>query len=312
MLDFTFGDLFCGAGGTSRGATKAGGKSKFAYDYNTKYNQADVYRSNFGHCIHKPIQDVSVEEVLGLPDIDLLCASPPCQQWSKLRDKNLPPRKDKDIGIEILPFVAIKKPKFIFLENVREYANAPVFTAICQVLRELGYFVEFKIVNLADWGVPQSRVRTIMLATNQGDFQFPFRNDRHVGWGDVVSAEAIACCQKVEFTKHQQARLPANLRPYSLIERVGARDDRDIQCRYFHEPSFTIKALGHDRHWRQADIWTGSQLYGVSVEVCRKLQTFPDEHLLPIDNVHAWYGIGNSVPPLFAEKLLSDFISLFA
>lgn len=310
MLDFSFGDSFCGAGGTSRGATKAGGKSKFAYDLN--YVQSEVYKANFGHCTNKSIQDVSVEEILALPDINMFCVSPPCQFWSRARNKNLPKRKDKDVGIDILPFIAIKKPEFVFLENVEDYAKSPVFKAICETLRELGYFVEFKICNMADWSVPQSRTRTIMLASNQGEFQFPFRNEKHIGWGEVVSAEAIARCQKVEFTNHQKARLPANLRPYSLLEREGARDDRNIQCRYFHEPSFTIKALGGDRHWRQADIWTGSQLYGVSVEVCRKLQTFPDEHLLPEDNVHAWYGIGNSVPPLFAEKLLSDFISLFA
>lgn len=309
MLDFAFGDLFCGAGGTSRGATRAGGKSKFAYDLN--YVQSEVYKANFGHCTNKSIQDVGVAEILALSDINLLCASPPCQQYSRCRNKNLRDRKDKDVGIDILPFIAIKKPEFVFLENVEDYAKSPVFKAICETLRELGYFVEFKICNLANWGVPQSRVRTIMLATNQGEFQFPFRNEKTIGWGESVSAEAIARCQKVEFTNHQKARLPANLRPYSLLEREGARDDRDIQCRYFHEPCFTIKALGSDRHWRQADIWTGSQLYGVSVEVCRKLQTFPDEHLLPEDNVHAWYGIGNSVPPLFAEKLLSDFISLF-
>ena len=75
MLDFAFGDLFCGAGGTSRGATRAGGKSKFAYDLN--YVQSEVYKANFGHCTNKSIQDVGVAEILALSDINLLCASPP-------------------------------------------------------------------------------------------------------------------------------------------------------------------------------------------------------------------------------------------
>ena len=310
MKQFTFGDLFCGAGGSSRGATRAGGSSKFGIDLNRV--QAEVYRGNFRHCHVASIQDFTVADILKLPDINLLSASPPCQGYSMARRKNLPDRKDKDAGLHILPFVIAKKPEFIFLENVEPYAKSPVFAAICNALRSLGYFVEWKICNMADWGVPQKRMRTIMLASNQKSFQFPTRSEKHVGWGNVVDAGMIARCKEVDFTKHQRDRLPVNMQPMCLIERVGASDERTLQHKYMHEPVFTIKALGHDRHWRQMDIWTGEKLYGVSVEIARKLHGYPDEHLLPFDNQLAWYGIGNSVPPMFVEKLLSDFLPLFA
>lgn len=307
MKSFKFGDLFCGCGGTSRGLTDIGGKSQFGIDFNAV--QSEVYKSNFGHCTTRMIQSLSHEEIELLPDIDLLAASPPCQGYSEARRKDLPQRGDMAVGLDILPYIRIKKPSFIFLENVRGYHKKPVLNQIEETLIDLGYHVESKVVNMANWGVPQSRIRTIMLASNQKSFQFPFRNEKHVGWGHGLDAATIARCEKVDFTKHQLARLPAKLAPMSLIERAGASSDQNLTCRYYHEPSFTMKAL--KGHWRQMDIWTGDRLYGVSIEVARNIQGFPPHHLLPINNQLAWYGMGNSVPPLFVSKLISAFLELF-
>jgi len=131
------------------------------------------YESRFGKdsCVNEDINKVLDEYEAGvreIPDCDLVVGGFPCQDYSVA--KPLP----KAGGIEgkkgvlwwdIYRMLKLKRPKFVLLENVDRLIKSPVkqrgrdFTIILSCLNELGYSVEWRVINAADYGMPQKRRR---------------------------------------------------------------------------------------------------------------------------------------------------------
>lgn len=179
----TCASLFSGFGGWDLGAKAAGLSPRWAIEFDPKI--AEVYARNLGeHIITAGVQDV---DPAGLEAVDVLFTSPPCQQYSKARtDKSLAPRADADIGLRCIDFIRILKPRVYFLENVPAYAKSPTFNAIVAALFDLGYWVQFSIVNAADYGVPQTRKRLILRATLGEPPRGLPQAERWVGWYEAI------------------------------------------------------------------------------------------------------------------------------
>lgn len=174
----TIASLFSGGGGVDCGAKIAGFQPIWSIEKDP--DVAEVYAANLKHQpIIKSVADVN-PFCLERPDV--LWASPPCQEWSIARSKNLPPREDADIEYAVIGFLEILQPKVFILENVEGYRKARVFHAIVDVLHHLGYWVQWEVLNMADWGVPQTRRRLILRAV-KGSFVPPLPpKQKWVGW----------------------------------------------------------------------------------------------------------------------------------
>jgi DNA (cytosine-5)-methyltransferase 1 len=178
---FTTIDLFCGAGGLTEGFRRAGFECVLANDIDQQaiqtfqHNHADVI------CLTKDIQEISTSDfecLIGTKTtrVDVLCGGPPCQGFSLagLRFTDDPRNK------LFLDFVRVAKyfePTIIVFENVpglTTMQGGAVLTAIVAEFEKLGYCCQFRILNSADYGVPQMRQRFILLGVrNSSRVSFP-------------------------------------------------------------------------------------------------------------------------------------------
>jgi DNA (cytosine-5)-methyltransferase 1 len=171
----TVAELFAGVGGFRIGLARAGWKTIFSnqWEPSTKVQHAsEVYEANFGHIGHT---NFDISELPSLPNkIDLLVGGFPCQDYSVAKTLNSSKGLVGKKGVlwwEILRLVEAHKPKFVFLENVDRLLKSPStqrgrdFAIMLKTLGDAGYSIEWRIVNAADYGYPQRRIRVFIVAT---------------------------------------------------------------------------------------------------------------------------------------------------
>ena len=168
-------ELFAGVGGFRIGLARAGWKTTFSNQWEpaTKVQHAsDVYVAQFGEDGHT---NIDIAEVKALPkNIDLLVGGFPCQDYSVAKTLNSSKGLKGKKGVlwwEILRLVNGQKPKFIFLENVDRLLKSPSnqrgrdFAVMLKTLGDEGYSIEWRVVNAAEYGFPQRRIRVFIVAT---------------------------------------------------------------------------------------------------------------------------------------------------
>ena len=170
-------ELFAGVGGFRIGLARAGWKTVFSNQWEpaTKVQHAsEVYVARFGADGHS---NEDIADVDSLPkNIDLLVGGFPCQDYSVAKTLNSAKGLKGKKGVlwwEILRLVQGQKPKFIFLENVDRLLKSPSnqrgrdFAVMLKTLGDEGYTIEWRVVNAAEYGFPQRRIRVFIVATKK-------------------------------------------------------------------------------------------------------------------------------------------------
>jgi len=168
----TFVDLFCGIGGFHVAASNLGMECVFACDIDSEARHA--YQHNFGMHPHGDITSIASKNI---PDHDLLCAGFPCQPFSIIGSRKGFSDPRGTLFFEIARIIRDKKPKAVVLENVRQLATidkGKTLESILDTLRQLGYWVDYKILNALNFGVPQKRERILIVATQKDIQSFPW------------------------------------------------------------------------------------------------------------------------------------------
>lgn len=174
-------DLFAGAGGLTLGLKRAGFTILGAIEidpiavetYRLNHPRVDVWQ-----CDIVNVDPIDFQRRLALTpgSLDLLAGCPPCQGFSTMRTLNgsrsvLDVRND--LLFEFLRFARALQPKAIMMENVPGLFVDQRLTELSSVLSTLGYICEARIVDAAEYGVPQRRRRMILLASLQEGLKFP-------------------------------------------------------------------------------------------------------------------------------------------
>ncbi|MDD3013715.1 MAG: DNA (cytosine-5-)-methyltransferase [Candidatus Gastranaerophilales bacterium] len=179
---FTFIDLFAGIGGLRKGFESIGGKCIYTSEWD-KYAQ-QTYKANYV-CNHKVDGDITKVNVEDIPQHDVLLAGFPCQPFSiagisKKNSLNRPNgfqcESQGTLFFEVARIIEHHKPKVFLLENVKNlvgHDKGNTFKVIYNTLtKELGYYVEFKVIDARSW-VPQHRERIYIVGfKNKNDFTF--------------------------------------------------------------------------------------------------------------------------------------------
>ena len=175
MAEMTVAELFAGVGGFRLGLEKSGWKTVFANQWEPgKKNQwaFDCYNKHFPDSINinKDIATVPASEI---PNHTLLVGGFPCQDYSVAQTLSNSKGIEGKKGVlwwEINRIAEEKKPRFILLENVDRLLKSPAkqrgrdFAIILSCLNTLGYAVEWRVINAADYGLQQRRRRTFIFA----------------------------------------------------------------------------------------------------------------------------------------------------
>lgn len=162
-------DLFCGVGGLTCGLEKAGLNVVAGYDLDASCEY--TYTHNNGAIfINKNVEDITGKEIRKLLrgyDVKILAGCAPCQPFSRHQKdkKNRKKHKDWKLLYQFGRLVEEVRPHIVSMENVPELADEQVFKDFVKVLENLKYNVTYKVVNAADYGVPQRRKRLLLLAS---------------------------------------------------------------------------------------------------------------------------------------------------
>jgi DNA (cytosine-5)-methyltransferase 1 len=185
-LDLKYIDLFCGIGGFHQALQNIGAKCVLACDIDKDCRE--VYKDNYGL---EPVKDVKEINEKTMEDFDILCGGFPCQAFSNGGKKKC---FDDERGLlfdEIIRIANAKKPKFMFLENVKhilKVSNGEVIEYIKKKIADAGYKLQLFQMSPHNYGIPQQRERIYFVC---------IRNDIYNG----KNVELPKYTGKMEFNK---------------------------------------------------------------------------------------------------------------
>lgn len=164
-------DLFCGIGGFHQALREMGAECVLACDKDKYCRQ--VYEMNYDMKVAEDVKKLKPEE---MPDFDIICAGFPCQAFSNAGKKKT---FDDDRGLlfdEIMRIAKVKKPRFMFLENVKhilKVGNGEVIKYIFAQLDKHGYEVQYFNMSPHEYGIPQQRERVYFVCVRKDIYTTP-------------------------------------------------------------------------------------------------------------------------------------------
>jgi DNA (cytosine-5)-methyltransferase 1 len=165
----TFIDLFSGIGGTRIGFEKAGAKCVFSSEWDKDCQK--TYEANFGESPHGDITKIDTKDI---PNSHILVAGFPCQPFSSIgRREGFKHPTQGTLFHEIVRILEDKKPASFLLENVKGLTNhdkGNTFKIILETL-EKDYWIFYKILDSANFGVPQHRERIYIIGFRKSNFK---------------------------------------------------------------------------------------------------------------------------------------------
>ena len=166
LKDYTFIDLFAGLGGFRLSLESLGARCVYSSEWDEPVRK--VYEMNFEDKPHGDITKINEKDI---PEHDILCAGFPCQAFS-ISGKQLGFEDSRGtLFFDVARIVKEKKPKVVFMENVKNFAShdgGNTLNVVRKIMEEMGYTFYFKILNSVNFGIPQKRERIYMVC---------FRND---------------------------------------------------------------------------------------------------------------------------------------
>ncbi|MFV8353278.1 DNA cytosine methyltransferase [Flavobacterium sp. XS2P14] len=306
---FKFIDLFAGIGGFRMAMQNLGGKCVFTSEWDE--NAKKTYRANYGET---PFGDITKDRTKNyIPDdFDVLCAGFPCQAFSIAGKRGGFEDTRGTLFFDVAEIIKTRKPKAIFLENVkglRNHNGGKTLATILNVLRnDLNYFVpEPQIINAKNFGVPQNRERIYIVGfrndLNINSFSYPEPHEEKVFFGEIKEENVVPTKYYLS-TQYLQTLVSHKERHANKGNGFGYEIIQDNEI----SNAIVVGGMGRERNLvidnRITDFTPTTHIKG---EVNRKgirkmtprewarLQGFPDNFIIPVADASAYKQFGNSV-----------------
>lgn len=302
---FNFIDLFAGAGGLSLGLTQAGFNK--LVDVEILEHAGKTLKTNFPDSLHYSgdIEDFIVKDYINNKPVHLVVGGPPCQGFSVAGKRN-PKDMRNFLFKEFHRVVEETNPYFFILENVPGIITldkGQFYHDIIKGFEDLGYSVSVRILEAADYGVPQLRTRAIFIGNRLGlDNPYPkqlFTPNEYksidYAIDDLVNLDMDPTINHV-WTNHSKKFIErlSHVKPgESLYETFADAYKRQR----IGEPSMTVKENHGGTHVHY------SLDRCISAREMARLQSFPDDFFFEGTHKESFIQIGNAVPPLMAKHI---------
>ena len=298
-------DLFAGVGGIRMGFEKAGFETIFGNDFDA-YCKI-TYDLNFKE-IPLTVADIAKVKSSDLPSFDILLGGFPCQPFSiaGYRRGFLDTGRG-DLFFEIVRILRDKKPRAVFLENVKNlksHDGGKTFKIISDALEDLGYHVKVKILNSVEYGnVPQNRERVYIVgfkSKKQYDaFEFPEPVKLNKTVADILEKNVD---EKYYYTNSPlYPELNKTIKKSNVVyqwRRIYVRENKSGVC-----PTLTAN-MGMGGH-NVPLIRDNKGIRKLTPRECARFQGFPDSYKLPKDfpDTKLYKQFGNSVTTTVIERV---------
>lgn len=296
---FKFIDLFAGVGGIRMGFER----NKFECVFSSEWDifSQKTYFANFGEV---PNGDITKIDAKSIPNHDVLTAGFPCQPFSTIgkREGFLHPTQGT-LFFDIVRILKEKKTPSFLLENVaglKNHDNGKTFKTILKTLREeLGYWVDYQVLDSAEFNVPQHRKRVYIVGFKKEigkevNFKWPEKSKTKVGIGQFVESHKNG----YNISKHLQQSY------------IYKKDDGRPQI-VDKNSDIQVKTLVSTYHKIQRltgtfvrDGETGLRL--LSHNECKAIMGFPKDFIIPVSRTQMYRQMGNSVAVPVIEVIATE------
>ncbi len=300
-----FIDLFCGIGGFRIAFEEACEENDiqpdcvFSSDID-KYAQ-ESYEENFGE---KPFGDITKIDENDIPDHDILFGGFPCQPFSIIGQMKGLNDTRGTLFFDIARIIEAKKPKAFILENVKQlvgHDQGKTLKVIVQSLKDLGYHVQYSVLNALDYGLPQKRERVVIVGHREPImFTFPNPEKPYKSLNEILETKvdekyfASDFIQEKRKDKHKSSYYPSIWHenksgnicsyPYSCALRSGA--------------SHNYLLVNGERRLTPREMF--------------RLQGFPDWYKIVVSDAQAKKQAGNAVPVNMIKAVVQKLLPYVA
>ena len=333
-------DLFCGIGGLSLGFEEAGFEvisavdmwddAVITYNHNRKNKVAQVITV-------EDFNDLILPNILDNHKITGIIGGPPCQGFSTVGLRNVDDPRNK-MYLEFYKAVQIANPEFFVMENVKGMLTLDKGAFVEDLLNRfgdgkdgLGYKISYRLVNAADYGVPQNRYRVFFIGIKNKNFVFPkefgYQLTAKEGINDLLGSDNDHYGKEPE-NEFQRSMRGDSAHPLNQDYTVHTKQTIDIiskipdggnikdlpreywQVRRYNKafermsskrPSNTIDT-GHRNYFHYAEPRIPT------VRESARIQSFPDSFEIIGTRGSQYKQVGNAVPPLLAKVLAVELI----
>lgn len=317
-------DLFAGAGGMSLGFVTAQFNNLFSVEYDKKI--AMTYKKNFpNHNLIvediKKIKNYDLEKLIANQSVDVIIGGPPCQGFSMASRNGRSFVEDERNYLfnEFVRVVSVIKPKMFVMENVARmlsHNKGKTIEEIILAFENIGYDIQYKVLQTADFGVPQKRRRIFVVGTTGQKFAFPEPTNKMVTVKEAIGdLPVLESGEKSEIPNHiamkhsdqmlekmshikdggDRMAIPEKLRPKSGDIRKYIRYNSN-------KPSITVTGdMRKVFHYSQNRALTPREL--------ARLQSFPDSFYFEGNSISIQQQIGNAVPPLLSYAIANEVVN---
>jgi DNA (cytosine-5)-methyltransferase 1 len=300
--------LFSGAGGLDLGLLQAGNKIVWANDIDR--DAAATYAKNIGfHIICADIKDVDISSI---PYSDAIVGGFPCQGFSQANLLRTAEDERNHLYKFFLNAVKSKHPKLFIAENVRGILSMGNGSAIRQIksdFEDAGYTVTVTLVNMADYGIPQTRQRVFIIGQQNelGDsalFRLPIKTNGK----DGIPAPWVSIKTAIGLYPDPDAPNDCFNHKYSTYK-IEYRNFTGHRATDPDKPSPTILARGNGKGGVCAiPHYNGKRR--LTIRESAAIQTFPDDFEFVGQMNSCYRQIGNAVPVRFAKLLGHELMRL--
>lgn len=297
--NWKFIDLFAGLGGFRLALESMGAECVYSNEWDVPVQK--VYCNNFGDL---PEGDITKVDETTIPDHDILCAGFPCQAFSISGKRRGFEDSRGTLFFDVARIVKEKKPKIVFMENVKNFAThdgGKTLEVVKGTMEELGYTFNQRVLNSVDYGIPQKRERIYMVC---------FRND--------IKANDFSFPKAMKLTTHVEDYLleDSSLTEHLYVNRTdtyynGTRDDsysnKSIRLGTVNKGgqgeriystkgiAITFSAYGGGVFAKTGGYLVNGRPRRLHPRECARLMGYPDSYIISPKANQAYQQFGNSV-----------------
>lgn len=320
MRKYNYIDLFSGAGGMTLGFEQAGFSNVFSVEFDTAF--AETYKKNFPKhtLIVQNIKNITEEEIkklIGNKKIHVIVGGPPCQGFSIAGriGRSFIEDKRNDLFKEFVRFVSIIKPSAFVLENVaamERHNKGETINEILEAFSNIGYKLKYKVLNSADYNVPQERRRIFIVGVkgSENHFEYPKKIKNKISIKEAIGdLPQLSNGEDSKIKNHSAMKHTKQmLNKMSYIKDGGDRFDIPEEIRpksgdsrkyiKYNSKEPSVCVTGDMRkifHYNQNRALTAREL--------ARLQTFPDSFIFYGTSGNIQQQIGNAVPVVLAKAI---------
>lgn len=309
--------LFCGCGGTDVGLLGdfdflgkhyASNGMEIVYANDIDDNACNIFKENFGITPdNRDIREIKSEEI---PEFDILTGGFPCQSFSIIAQnpKRLGVKDERGkLFFEMCRILRERQPKCFIAENVKGILTAnekSAFPLILKEFEESGYDVQYRILNSANYGVPQKRERVIIVGFRKDlniDFSFPDV--------EIEDENNFAPLKKVIEKKVDEKYFFSERAVAGMMKKRESMNKGRAQD--INKPCNTVGAHLAKVSLNSTDpvLMEGKRYRRFTPREVARIQSFPDDFELVGSEAAQYRALGNAIPPVmfwYVAKAVKD------